>query len=82
VDWERVIHVRPFTCPAFGSRAFYFWRRKGDLFLTQKDHPMVVTEKERRLIELLRSTGFGEVHVTVQNGQPVLVEEVHKSIKL
>ncbi|WP_214658885.1 DUF2292 domain-containing protein [Candidatus Formimonas warabiya] len=50
--------------------------------MTQKDHPMVVTEKERRLIELLRSTGFGEVHVTVQNGQPVLVEEVHKSIKL
>ncbi|MEL7565313.1 MAG: DUF2292 domain-containing protein [Dehalobacterium sp.] len=43
---------------------------------------MEITEKERRLIELIRSIGFGEVHITVQDGQPILVGEVHKSIKL
>ncbi|ATW27560.1 DUF2292 domain-containing protein [Candidatus Formimonas warabiya] len=41
-----------------------------------------ITEKERKLIELLRSTGFGEVRVTIQDGQLVQVEEIHKSIKL
>ncbi|ATW27571.1 DUF2292 domain-containing protein [Candidatus Formimonas warabiya] len=50
--------------------------------MERKERPLEITEKERRLIELLRSTGFGEVRITVQNGQPILVEEVHKSIKL
>jgi hypothetical protein len=47
-----------------------------------KEYPKEITEKERKLVELLRNTEFGEVRVIIQNGQPVLVEEVYKSIKL
>lgn len=41
-----------------------------------------ITAKERKLIDLLRSTEFGEVRIIIQNGQPILAEEVRKSIKL
>ncbi len=41
-----------------------------------------LTEKEKKLIELIRSTGYGEIRVAVRDGQPVLVEEVKKSFKL
>lgn len=41
-----------------------------------------LSEKEKKLIELIRSTGYGEIRVAVRNGQPVLVEEVKKSFKL
>jgi len=41
-----------------------------------------LSEKEKKLIELIRSTGYGEIRITVQDGQPIQVEEVKKSIKL
>ena len=44
--------------------------------------PMPVTEKEQKLIELLREIRFGDLHLYVADGQPVRVEEVRKSIKL
>ena len=42
----------------------------------------MVTERERRLIELLRETGYGQVVIYLENGQPVRIELVRKSIKL
>ncbi|WP_148136940.1 DUF2292 domain-containing protein [Candidatus Formimonas warabiya] len=50
--------------------------------MERKEDSKEVTVKERKLIELLRSTDSKEVRVTVQHGQPVLVEEVKKSIRL
>ena len=41
-----------------------------------------LNEKEKKLIILIRSTGYGEIRVAVRDGQPVLVEEVKKSFKL
>ena len=44
--------------------------------------PMPVTEKEQKLIELLRELRFGELHLYIADGQPVRLEEIKKSIKL
>lgn len=41
-----------------------------------------LTEKEKKLIQLLREIRFGEVHLYMADGQPVRIEEVKKSIKL
>ena len=41
-----------------------------------------LSEKEKNLIDLIRSIGYGEIRVAVRDGQPILVEEVKMSIKL
>jgi len=41
-----------------------------------------LTEKEEKLIHIIREIGYGEVKVVVQDKQPVRVEELKKSIKL
>ncbi|MFZ7103944.1 MAG: DUF2292 domain-containing protein [Peptococcaceae bacterium] len=41
-----------------------------------------LTEKEAKLIALIRETGFGEILLVIQDGEPVRIEEVKKSIKL
>lgn len=41
-----------------------------------------LTEKEEKLIRMLRELRYGDLHVFVSDGQPVRVEEVRKSIKL
>lgn len=48
----------------------------------QKIYKIDVSEKEKKLIELIRVTGYGEIIILVQNMEPVRVEEVKKSIKL
>ena len=47
-----------------------------------KIYQIEVSEKERKLIELIRVTGYGEIVILVQNAEPVRVEEVKKSIRL
>ncbi len=41
-----------------------------------------LSEKEKKLITMIRSLGFGEIRIFVQDKQPVRVEEFTKSIKL
>ena len=41
-----------------------------------------ITPKERKLLELIREIGFGELNVFIADGQPVRVEEIKKSVKL
>lgn len=43
---------------------------------------IMVTEKEKKVIELIRNTGFGELKIIIQNQEPVRIEEITKSIKL
>lgn len=43
---------------------------------------IIPTEKELKLICMIRDLGFGEVKIYVADGQPVRVEEVRKSVKL
>ena len=39
------------------------------------------TEKEEKLLLLIRELGFGEIRIYVADGQPVRAEEVKKSVK-
>ena len=39
------------------------------------------TEKEDKLLQLIRELKFGEVHIYVADGQPVRAEEIKKSAK-
>jgi len=42
----------------------------------------LITEKEQKLLDILRELGYGEVIVTIKGGIPVHIEEIKKSIKL
>ena len=41
-----------------------------------------LTDKEKELINLIRTLDYGEISVIIQEGQPVKIEEIIKSIKL
>jgi len=42
----------------------------------------VVTEKERKLLMMIREIEHGELRVVIQDNLPIRVEELKKSIKL
>ena len=44
--------------------------------------PMLVSNRERTLIELLRDNKYGVVEVHTEEGEPVRVEKIKESIKL
>lgn len=52
----------------------------GDSF--QKTAEIKLTEKEAKLLSIIRRMDFGEVRVVVTDGIPTRVEEIKKSIKL
>ncbi len=43
---------------------------------------MQLSEKEEKLIRLIRDLKFGELRLFIADSQPVRLEEVKKSIKL
>ena len=49
----------------------------------QMDQNKVVrlTEREEKLIQVIRELKFGEIHIYVADGQPVRAENIKKSIK-
>jgi len=49
---------------------------------TSDNTSMVVNEKERNLIRLIRETAYGELIIIVQDKVPIRVEKLKKSIKL
>ena len=48
----------------------------------EKTKATPLTEREVKLIELIRRLGFGEISIHVADGQPVRAEEIKKSVKL
>lgn len=40
-----------------------------------------ISEKEKKLIQMVRNLKFGEIHIYVADGQPVRAEEIKKSVK-
>ena len=52
----------------------------GDSF--QKSSELKLTNKEAKLLSIIRKMDFGEVRVIVTDGIPTRVEEIKKSIKL
>lgn len=43
---------------------------------------LLPTEKELKLLEVIRSIEYGEIRIVVQDGKPIRIEEIKKSIKL
>jgi hypothetical protein len=43
---------------------------------------MQLSEREEKLISLIRDLGFGQVLIYVSDGQPVRIEEIRKSVKI
>lgn len=43
---------------------------------------VALTEKEAKLLAIIRKVDFGEVRVVVTDGIPTRIEEIKKSIKL
>ncbi|MGB9846738.1 MAG: hypothetical protein ACPLRH_04435 [Desulfotomaculales bacterium] len=41
-----------------------------------------LTNREKQLIIFMRELGWGEVRIRVENGQPVLIYEAIKTVKL
>lgn len=48
----------------------------------QKNPELKLTDKEAKLLSIIRRMDFGEVRVIVTDGIPTRVEEIKKSIKL
>ncbi len=44
--------------------------------------PFRLTEREEKLVRLIRGMKFGELQIHVADSQPVRIEEIRKSIKL
>ncbi len=47
-----------------------------------KEEALRMSDKEQRLIALLRGIQYGEVKIVIQDGVPIRIEEIKKSIKL
>jgi hypothetical protein len=56
----------------------------GGAFMSEKAEACQLrcTEKEKKLLELIRGMEFGELRVTIRNSEPFRVEEIRNSIKL
>ena len=51
--------------------------------MTSKDFQnMLLSNRERKLIELLRETQYGQVVIYLEHSEPVRIEKVKESIKL
>ncbi len=46
------------------------------------DEGMKLTDKEKKLLSIIRGMQFGEVRVVVTDGVPTRAEEIKKSVKL
>nr|WP_312577132.1 DUF2292 domain-containing protein [Sedimentibacter sp.] len=46
------------------------------------NNKLLPTEKELKLLEFIRNTEYGEIRIIVQEGKPIRIEEIKKSIKL
>ena len=50
--------------------------------ILQKFFTIELTEKEKKLIEILRAIPYGKVEVFMENAQPVRIEQIKQSVKL
>ena len=50
--------------------------------MPQDTKTVKITEKEEKLLRMIRELKFGDLQIYVADGQPVRVEEVRRSIKL
>mgnify|MGYP001581960178 CR=1 len=43
---------------------------------------ILLTEKEKKLIEILRTVSYGQVVIHLEKGEPVRIEQIKESVKL
>lgn len=48
----------------------------------KKTFEMKINEKEKRLLELIKTMEFGQMNIKIQNSKPIRVEECVRSIKI
>ena len=49
----------------------------------EKKEPFYIkNEPEKKLLEHIRELTYGEIKIIVQDGKPIRIEEIRKSIKL
>lgn len=58
------------------------FRQKNNADSRKDSLKRTLTQKEKKLIQLIRDTGYGEARIIVQEKQPVRIRELKKSIKL
>ena len=50
---------------------------------SKKQEPVIrLTPQEEKLIRLIRSVDYGEIHIMVKENKPIRVEQISRSIKL
>lgn len=54
--------------------------RRTAMDLNKEKNPL--SEKEKKLVQMIRNLNFGELRVIVTDGVPTRVEEIKRSIKL
>lgn len=55
---------------------------KGGIYVNNATVSAKITNQEKRLCDLIRTVGHGELRVIIQDNKPIRVEELKKSIKL
>ncbi|MBQ8796950.1 MAG: DUF2292 domain-containing protein [Oscillospiraceae bacterium] len=48
----------------------------------KQEKPLVLTPQEEKLIRLVRTIDYGEIHVMIKESKPIRVEQISRSIKL
>lgn len=48
----------------------------------KQESTLRLTPQEEKLIRLIRSVEYGELHIMVKESKPIRVEQISKSIKL
>ncbi|MPN01094.1 hypothetical protein SDC9_148297 [bioreactor metagenome] len=43
---------------------------------------LVINAKEEKLLKIIKDVGYGEIKVIINEGNPIRIEELKKSIKL
>ena len=50
--------------------------------MESKKQEIRLTPQEEKLIRLIRSVDYGEIHIMVKENKPIRVEQISRSIKL
>jgi hypothetical protein len=57
-------------------------KQEGEEMAAEEKPALILTDKEEKLVLMIRKLGFGEINIYVADGQPVRAEEIKKSVKL
>ncbi len=47
-----------------------------------RENNKIITEKEKKLLEIINNLKYGEIIVEIKENQPEIIKEIKKSIKL